>query len=453
MNSREISTGFLNKINRNISKPRDIMILTILVFIFMSILYLSATMIHGGLNAPPQAGDGPDYDVIAFQLAKGHGFSYDWDNVEYRAPYLTQPEIYKYLLQRSGSAITATRPPLFPYIMAAIYSLFGRNFSLVRIFNCMAMALACTITFRIIVRRFGIIPGIFCCALFALDDRLRSYAPQIMTESLACLLSSLVTWSLFHYAENKKWLWVIFTGVFTGFAVLNRSILIVSLLFIFIIIYLLSDRSEKKFWNRASLLQSSLFLIIALTLNVPWMIRNCIVSGEFYPLGTQGAINLSAAYSDQAIQNGGVWFSLTNAGFFNELAKTNTGFELELAKAHYSQSKAMEWIQKNYPKIPMLALRKIIDLWVPRSYFQVILLFLGFIGLFFFPRRTDLLICLGLLLSNTTAIALTWSVGDRFQIPIIPIVNICISICLWTGFICATDLRNSLFRLVTSESD
>jgi 4-amino-4-deoxy-L-arabinose transferase-like glycosyltransferase len=445
MNSKEETINLLN-INRRLSKPRYNTILSAVVFVLMSIIYLSVPVINGWLNAPPQAGDGPDYDVIAFQIARGQGFSYDWDNVEFRAPYITQPDTYKSLLQRSGSAITATRPPLFPYLMAAIYSLFGRHFSLVRILNCLAMALACVITFRIVRRRFGVLPGLICCFLFALDGRIRNYAPQVMTESLACLLFSLVTWSLFHFVEERKWLWVILTGIFAGLEVLNRSIFIVALPFIMIIIYFLSTRSLKKLWNRTSVLQASLFLFISLLVNMPWMIRNCIITGEFYPLGTQGAINLSAGYSDQAIQNRGIWFSLTNSGFFTELTKTNTGFELELAKANYSQSAAIDWIQKNFSKVPILALLKIQDLWIPRSDFQVILLFLAIIGFFLFPRRAELFICAGLLLSNTIAVALTWSVGDRFQIPIIPILDICVSICIWSVFICITELRQSLFR-------
>ena len=59
---------------------------------------------------------------------------------------LSFPSTYAYLFQRSGTYVTAYRPPLFPLMMAIFYSLFGRQFGLIRLFNCIAMAVTGGIT-------------------------------------------------------------------------------------------------------------------------------------------------------------------------------------------------------------------------------------------------------------------------------------------------------------------
>jgi hypothetical protein len=430
-------------LNARLSRPRPLRLLTGLALVLLVALYLADPLLHGWLNAPPQVGDGPDYDTIALQIAHGNGFSLNWDSPEYRAPYLAQPELYQGLLLRTGTAPTTLRPPLFPAVMAAIYVIFGRQFGLVRIFNCLVMALAGVVTFRVLARRFGALPGLLGVGLFALDGRLRSYAPQVMTESLAVLLLALVTWGLFRFASERKTAWVTLTGIFAGLAVLDRSIFIFALPFLALSLYAIIYLHEKKLWNVAALRQAGLLLGLALLINAPWMIRNCLVTQAFYPLGTQGAANLYSGYSDIALQRKGVWFSMTSGGFFKDLALTHKGLDYELAIAKYSQSLGMEWIKQNWPKLPQLAFDKALDLWTPRTNFQVVLLVLGLAGLLLLPDQAELLICLGLLLFNTTAVALTYSAGDRFQIPLIPVVDILAAAGAWVLISGAAHLHRS----------
>jgi hypothetical protein len=75
--------------------------------------FLLPSALRGSLSAPPERGDAPDYDAIAQQLAKGRGFSVDWDDPAYRKPYeqANHTGTYDYLLERHGASPTASRPP------------------------------------------------------------------------------------------------------------------------------------------------------------------------------------------------------------------------------------------------------------------------------------------------------------------------------------------------------
>jgi hypothetical protein len=90
------------------------------------------------------------------------------------------------------------------------------------------------------------------------------------------------------------------------------------------------------------------------------MIRNSIILGGFRPLGSQGSVNLVAAYSDIAIKHKGVWFQSTEAGIFNsvEIPANATDLEWERRAANVAFS-----MTKNFHKVPLLCAYKTTSLW------------------------------------------------------------------------------------------
>jgi 4-amino-4-deoxy-L-arabinose transferase-like glycosyltransferase len=408
----------------------SIRIIAVLILLTTASIYALPPILYGTLNYPPEPGDGPDYDAIAFQLVKGEGFSYNWDNPEYRAPYLALPDRYEYLLQRSGARPTAYRPPLLPAAMAVSYFLFGRNFAIVRMMDCWAMALTSTIFFTVVARRFGVRQGLLFIAFLVLDGWIGYYARFILTESIACLLVALLTWSLMRLAEQKQATWAILAGIFSGAAVLNRTVFALWVPIISISIYILTCRRTAKWLDWGAVRLAGMFLIVSTALCIPWAIRNTLLLRAFSPLGTQGDINLSAAYSDKAVANEGMWFDLESTGFFDTIFSSGTtGLELEKATANYSRAMALEWIKDNPHLLPLLMALKTYNLWKPSRPWDKLVLFLVLAGILLYPNKTELFVYLVLLLTNTLAIALTWTVGDsRFLVPVLPIVFVVASV-------------------------
>jgi hypothetical protein len=103
--------------NRKISSPFIVRICAVFVFLLIFLAYVLPAALHGKLNAPPEIGDAHDCDAIGLQLSKGNGFAFNWDDPDYRSPYLqnNQDGKYDFLLNRHGDeGPTTYRPPLYP---------------------------------------------------------------------------------------------------------------------------------------------------------------------------------------------------------------------------------------------------------------------------------------------------------------------------------------------------
>jgi 4-amino-4-deoxy-L-arabinose transferase-like glycosyltransferase len=375
------------------------------------------------LSAPPQPGDGPDYDSLAFQLAQGRGFRVDWDDPAFRRPYLeaNQDGRYDYVLARSGGYTTTYRPPLLPAAMALCFELFGRRFEPIRLLGCAAMAAACAVGFALVRRRGGRAAAWASTALVAaLDPRAGSVALQILTESWACLAGALVLAASLGCVERPSLRRAALAGAALGAAVYARTAFAmwIPLLLVFGLVGLRSEPAAA----RAKL--AAAFLAAGLLLPLPWMIRNCLVLGEFAPLGTQGAINLAGGYGDAALSRGGVWSSPGDAGVWEPLLRQGlTGLELERAKAQRSRELVRSWIAEHPQALPVLAAAKTFDLWRPRNAGQAATLLAALLGLCLCRRPQDRAVLLALAAAGTIPVALTWSAGDRYLLPLLPVLQ------------------------------
>jgi hypothetical protein len=105
----------LTDLNRRLSTRGVEPWLAAAVFTVSLMAFLIPSARRGALSAPPPRGDGTSYDAIAQQLAKGRGFSVDWDDPAYRKPYeqANHTGAYDSLFERHEASPTAYRPPFF----------------------------------------------------------------------------------------------------------------------------------------------------------------------------------------------------------------------------------------------------------------------------------------------------------------------------------------------------
>lgn len=122
---------------------RKLIYLAVFLTVFGTYLARVRTMMP--LDHPPEAGDGPDYDAIAFNIWQGRGFGYHWDDPAWRRPYEGRPWYASLLDRHSDFYSTTYRPPAMPVLLAAVYAVSDRNFAAWRILNCAIMAGAVTI--------------------------------------------------------------------------------------------------------------------------------------------------------------------------------------------------------------------------------------------------------------------------------------------------------------------
>jgi 4-amino-4-deoxy-L-arabinose transferase-like glycosyltransferase len=327
--------------------------------------------------------------------------------------------------------------------MAGSYAILGKSFAPVRVLNATFMALACTLALSLTFRYLGALPAALQSALFLCDARPHQYATMIMTESLSALLVVAVCWCLLRLSEGPARKWAVLLGVSYGAAILTRTILALWLPVILGLTYALARPADSGWVSGRAMRLTGLMLATIVVLLLPWGVRNSLLLGRFSPLGTQGAMNLAAGYSDEAVANRGNWFSQYRAGLFDEvLSPLQSPLQQELAMAEDSSRRASQWLRLNAHKVPRLAYYKARSLWQPRGMFRMGLLVGGALGLVLLSRIEfrAALVFLSLLAANTAAVAATWTVGDRFTVPVLPLMTVLSAAGLWGLIVAAAEL-------------
>ena len=289
------------------------------------------------LHQPPElAVDAFDYDLIAWGIATGRGFVRDSRSTEFQQPYLARNPSLKFT---SIAGPATDRPPLYPVLLAATFWA-GRQFQLIRIIQALFLGLVATAVAQRVMRCAGLIPALLSMGLFLIvDPRPRTMTSEILTESMSCMLVMVLYLVLISWDSQQRTRDVLIAGFVFGLLVLCRSMMILWLPVLGIWTWRLKGRLPR--WSIAK----PFFIFVSITVAVclPWWIRNVQVLGEFRPLGSQGAEQLSAAYSDGAFSRMGMWFSLDATGFFEENNDIDPVKRI-LARVNHSEQQAKRWV-------------------------------------------------------------------------------------------------------------
>lgn len=379
------------------------------------------TMFESGLlSKPPEAGDGPDYDNIAWNLSRGQGYGYDWADPTWRAPYEASgdPQYEGLLNRRGGYRPTAQRPPLYPALLGTTYALFGRSFETARLLNVILFAGAASIMLSILLRQEARLAGVFFVILVLKDPSYALWSYYLYSEALFLFLISILIHQMIRLdsASATRFNGIAIGGLLAAL-ILTRSIFLFWLPFVgWAIVRMARQRGRPKLALEA-------FLIMGISLCC-WGARNLVALGHFLPLGTQGGINLAVDYSDDILAAGGLWTSQSAAPTQKAFVDVWNGEglpleEREVAQNYWGTARAFQWIGDNWPKVPVLVYLKATSLlWHHALLYQRILLilFFGVVWWCFRAPRNRLL--LGLFLANSFGVLMTHNVpAGRFLLP------------------------------------
>lgn len=391
-----------------------------IVFAIVGTLYFGWVIARFGLNTPPStSGDEPSYDSIAWELHRGNGFAVDFTDREFREPYdrAAERDAELFFLPMTTDGAVAYRPPLIPLITTLGNKLFGRQHFFLRSLNVLAMAATIGLIVWHVASTISWQAAFVITVLFVADVRSRLYARALLTESLACLLGTLLALTLIRFANSKHVRLIVLSGVLLGLSILARSIAVLWIPGAAATLLGLMLLHSKHSWKQ-SITKCGLFCVTVLVVISPWAIRNVVLLKTFAPMGTQGLMELSAGYSDAAWENHGVWQHLSAQDFFDDSALAGLhGYTRELAIAEQSKAKAFHWIQNNAAKVPLLAAMKLRSEFRPADIVSAIVLLLAIVGAAVSIRSIDTQVLLCLILTNASAIAATWSVEGRFLVP------------------------------------
>jgi len=210
-----------------------------------------------------------------------------------------------------GGMSYATRPVLFPFVLAGIYAVFGRGFLAVRLFHCLLGALTCGVTYSLGREIGGRRTGAFAGIGAALFPQLIYYCGTLTTETLCVFLTTCgIYLAMRAYRREAGLWWWAAAGAMLGLAGLTRSAMLGLVPVVCLWLVVVAKR------RRAALARAALMAAAAAAVISPWVIRNYAVLGEFVPATTEGGYTFWVTSNPKATGGGHCFLPDNMAPFF-----------------------------------------------------------------------------------------------------------------------------------------
>ena len=229
--------------------------------------------------------DPTEYNVLAKNLLAGEGYRFkgiQGHHALMMGDKVNQP--------------TTRRPPLYPLLLAGVYGLVGERYRAAFLLNCIFDVVTMIAVFAI-ARQLFEDARIALLALGITASHLPFFQQNIvlMSESLAMMLTTLVSLALVVGLSEPRARWFVLAGIALGLTGLARpEAVFFSVPFALALVVLL--RAKGSNWRPAILLPLATLLLFWVVLS-PWVIRNAIVFGRFIPGTTvTGSVMLEGLY-------------------------------------------------------------------------------------------------------------------------------------------------------------
>ncbi len=177
--------------------------------------------------------------------------------------------------------------PLYPYLLAVIYKIFGHSLNLVRTIQLILGALNCAVIFWTAKSLFGRKTGIWCGTLAAFYGIFVFYEATIGKDGISIFLTDLALFGLVLSLKNPSWHRWLLSGIVLGCAILTRGnlVLLLPLLVVWMAIVLRSYPLRIVAGAIASFSLGAVIIVSLVTL------RNYVVGNDFVLTTSQGGQN------------------------------------------------------------------------------------------------------------------------------------------------------------------
>ena len=189
--------------------------------------------------------------------------------------------------------------PLYAYVLAVVYRIFGEGPILIRIIQSLLGAIVCSLLVLVGRRAFGKIEGILAGAAFALYAPAIYYDGQVMKTSFEISFTALMTFALFASSIRggpplPRWLFA--SGLLLGLTALMRENILIAAP----MILLWAIWPRTKYAWRARLIAGAALVAGTILPILPATIRNVAVAREFVLITSLGGENFYTGNSEIA---------------------------------------------------------------------------------------------------------------------------------------------------------
>lgn len=307
----------------------------LVLFTVALVLRLGVAMWQGLDNAPLPGSDAKEYDQYAWNLSQGRG---------YRG---ISPDV------SDRDHLTAYRPPGTSLLWAALYSIFGHQYGVVRVVNCLLGALSCVLLLLLGRLSFGERAGWGAAIVWAGFPTSLFFSAELSSEPLMLVLLLGFLVAGLRFAYTPSWFGALFAGTLLGMTLLvhpSKAIMLPMVL----IWAIWQFRKEPT-----KILLGLAIPVMAVAVLSPWVIRNYNVFDEFIPFSTMGGSvllqgNNRLVVTDPALHGYVIWD--TKIPEYAELLQKPNN---EIERDKVARMLAMEWLWENRDKWPFLITAKL----------------------------------------------------------------------------------------------
>lgn len=357
--------------------------------------------------------DAATYNGIAVNLIEGRGFSQDGIN----------PNCFV--------------APLYPFFLAALYTLAGVQPLLVELLQALLGTLTAWVLYRLVHHFFGHGPALIAFVLALFMPELVVLNTFLYTESLFIFLFITTIWLTIRAWEQPTWGRLALAGVVTALATLTRGVTMFMPL-------LLGLAALLRFGFRNALRQVLIFSLFFVLPIIPWAIRNYLVFDAVVPVAVgTGDVMWTGNYLPL---DGKFSYEKTMALMDSMTVGMNmVEREQRLRQEALKNMKAQPWATLGlmgrkflrfwfwvYESAPTGAKRQsgtMIQMILAAVYYPVLVLSLA--GMWLSRRRWREMFLLHLLLWYYVALHVVMLVVPRYRIPILPLLVLYTSLALW----------------------
>jgi 4-amino-4-deoxy-L-arabinose transferase-like glycosyltransferase len=234
---------------------------------------------------------------VIYNATVAHGYQPLYDAGYYNTIAINLIHEHCYCLVPHHS--TLTRAPLWPWLIAIIYTVTGTDNAHARLFLCFVGSGTCVIVYLwardIFSQRIGIVTGIVA----AFYPGLFIYDGWLYTESVYTFLLLVFGYGLYRLQCTARLRWAVLSGLTLAGASLTRpnGLLYLGLLVVWAILVLCAKLLPWKTVVGGVLIVA----FLAAALIAPWTVRNYTVSKTFVPVAVGSGAVLLGAYNNQAL--------------------------------------------------------------------------------------------------------------------------------------------------------
>ncbi|KPL04840.1 MAG: hypothetical protein AMJ73_03520 [candidate division Zixibacteria bacterium SM1_73] len=180
------------------------------------------------------------------------------------------------------------RGPLYVYLLALTYKIFGHGFFLPRLFQIFLGSLSCVLIFLIAKKLFNRTVGFVSAVFASFYAMLIFYDGQLLITSLIVFLDLALIGLLILTAEKPKSLNWFLCGIVLGISAIARPNILIFVPFILIWMFF---QFKNKFLTKIILVRWIILCVGAILVIVPVTLRNYFVGKDFVLISWQGGYN------------------------------------------------------------------------------------------------------------------------------------------------------------------